>query len=144
MISGRDQAFMAMALEQATTGFDQGGFPVGAVLTQGDHVVSRGHNLYAQDKDPTAHGEMVCLRGAYGAKFEETTLYTTLSPCIMCSGTILWLGIRRVVIGDAVNYTGNEEMLRGKGIAVDILDDPGCKALFARFLERSPDHGFPV
>ena len=128
-----DAAMLAAALAEAEAGFAEGGFPVGAVLARGQTILARGRNLSAQTGDPTAHGEVVCLRAARESDFAATTLYTTLSPCIMCAGTVLWLGIPRVVIGDARNYTGNEPMLFRAGIDVIVRDDPACLELFARY-----------
>lgn len=134
-----DARLMALALEQAKAGYDEGGYPVGAVLARGLDVLTQGRNLTAQLGDPTAHGEAVCLRGAPFDGLDDTTLYTTLSPCVMCAGTIVWLGIGRVVIGDRTHYTGYEGMLRSRGVEVIAIDDEACIALMARYLRENPE-----
>jgi cytosine deaminase len=137
-----DVTHLRHALAEAEAGHAEGGYPVGAVLARGAEVLSAGRNLTAQSRDPTAHGEVVCLRGAPPGDLSDATLYTTLSPCIMCAGTILWLGVGRVVIGDAEHYGGNEQMLRDRGVDVVTVRDPGCIALFERFLAMTPGHSF--
>ena len=134
-----DQKFMAEALAQAQKSYDEGGLPIGAILVENGTVIARGHNQRVQQGDPTAHGEMDCIRQAgrrprYGA----TTLYTTLSPCMMCAGTIVQFGIPRVVIGEAENFGGNEAFLRDHGVAVTRLDDKDCISLMARFIQEKP------
>ena len=137
-----DAAHLSLALAEARAGLAEGGYPVGAVLARGTQVLAAGRNLTAQTKDPTAHGEVVCLRGAPAGDLSDATLYTTLSPCIMCAGTILWLGIGRVVIGDAEHYNGNEQMLRDRGVEVVAVADAACISLFERYLATRPDHAF--
>ncbi|MEM6381385.1 MAG: nucleoside deaminase [Pseudomonadota bacterium] len=134
-----DTQHMALALEEAKQGLAEGGFPVGAVLARGQTVLAQGHNLTAQLGDPTAHGETVCLRGAPDGDLSDATLYSTLSPCIMCAGTILWLGVGRVVIGDAQHYTGNESFLEQNGVDVLVQNDEACLALFRTYLQDNPD-----
>lgn len=135
-----DRTFMAMALEEAKRGYDEGGVPVGAVMASKGAVIARGHNRRVQDGDPIAHGEMDCLRQA-GRRphYKEVTLYTTLSPCMMCTGTILQFGIARVVIGEQQNFAGNADFLSERGVEIVLLNDPGCIALMSRFIEEKPD-----
>ncbi|NGM18443.1 nucleoside deaminase [Roseomonas stagni] len=135
-----DQAFMALALAEAQRGFDEGGVPVGAVLVGVEgRLLGGGHNRRVQDGDPIAHGEMDCLRRVGRMRsYAGTTLYTTLTPCMMCTGTIIQFGIPRVVIGENRSFDGNEDLLRSRGVAVTVLDDPACIALMQRFQREKP------
>ena len=119
---------MALALGQARASLEAGGVPVGAVLAAGDQQIAAGHNERVQQGDPVAHGEISCLR----------TLYTTLSPCQMCSGAILLFQIPRVVVGEAETYAGDLAFLAGRGVEIVLLDDPGCKAAMREFQQRYP------
>lgn len=134
-----DAFFMAQALEQAQKSYDEGGLPIGAVLVLDGQVIGEGHNRRVQDGDPIAHGEMSCLRNAgRRSSYGNVTLYTTLSPCMMCSGTIVQFGIPRVVVGENQNFVGNIEFLRSHGVEVRLLNDPACQALMARFISEQP------
>lgn len=135
-----DQAFMALALAEAQRGFDEGGVPVGAVLVGVEgRLLGGGHNRRVQEGDPIAHGEMDCLRRVGRMRsYAGTTLYTTLTPCMMCTGTIIQFGIPRVVIGENRSFDGNEAFLRSKGVEVTVLDDPACVALMQRFQQEKP------
>ncbi len=131
---------MTLALAEAQKGFDQGGLPIGAVLVEAGEVVSAGHNQRVQQGDPIAHGEMDCLRRAgRRPSYRNTTLYTTLSPCMMCAGTIVQFKIPRVVIGEARNYAGNIDFLRSRGVEVELLNDEGCIELMSRFIAAYPE-----
>lgn len=140
-----DEKWMARALQQAQLSYDGGGLPIGSVLVRHlpsgeDELLGEGHNQRVQEGDPIAHGEMDCLRKAGRQRsYRDTTIYTTLSPCMMCTGTIVQFRIPRVVIGENVNFGGNEEFLRSKGVEVVILDDPKCKALMARLIAEKPE-----
>ncbi len=135
-----DREFMRLALEEARQGFAEGGVPVGSVLVANGRLISRGHNRRVQEGDPIAHGEMDCLRRA-GRRphYRDTTLYTTLSPCMMCTGTILQFGIPRVVVGERQNFEGNCDFLAERGVEVVLLDDPDCIELMARFIRERPE-----
>jgi cytosine/creatinine deaminase len=139
-----DWEMMALALGQARASLEAGGVPVGAVLAEGGfgqprHLIAAGHNERVQAGDPTAHGEISCLRHAgRRASYTGTTLYTTLSPCQMCSGAILLFQIPRVVVGEAETYEGDLAFLAGRGVEVVLLDDPGCQAAMREFQERYP------
>lgn len=136
----RDRAFMREAYLQALKSYREGGLPIGAVMVENGEIVGAGHNRRVQDGDPTAHGEMDCLRRAgRRARYGSVTLYTTLSPCMMCSGTILQFGIPRVVVGERANFPGNPGFLREHGVDVAILDDPDCISLMARFIAEKPE-----
>ena len=139
-----DREMMALALGQARASLDGGGVPVGAVLAaggagQGRELIAAGHNERVQQGDPVAHGEIACLRNAgRRPSYTDTTLYTTLSPCQMCSGAILLFQIPRVVVGEAETYAGDLAFLADRGVEVVLLDDPGCKAAMREFQQRYP------
>ncbi len=135
-----DNGFMRLALEQALKSYNEGGLPIGAVMIEAGEVIARGHNRRVQDGDPTAHGEMDCLRRAgRRSRYDGVTMYTTLSPCMMCAGTIVQFRIPRVVIGENRNFGGNEDFLRSHGVEVVVLDDEKCTALMARFIAERPE-----
>jgi len=142
MIAGHmdDARFMALALAEAQRGFDEGGVPVGAVLVGVEgRLLGGGHNRRVQEGDPIAHGEMDCLRRIGRMRsYAGTTLYTTLTPCMMFTGTIIQFGISRVVIGENRSFAGNEDFLQSRGVAVTVLDDPACVALMQRFQREKP------
>jgi cytosine/creatinine deaminase len=135
-----DREMMALALGQARESLAAGGVPVGAVLTSGREVLAAGHNERVQRGDPVAHGEIACLRNAgRRPNYAGTTLYTTLSPCPMCTGAILLFQIPRVVVGDAETWPGDLDFLAGGGPEVVLLADPGCAAVMREFQERYPE-----
>ena len=140
MLSETDRKFLRMAYDEAKSGFDEGGCPIGSVLARGDTLVSRGRNQRVQQGDPIAHGEMDALRKAGRQRsYKDMTIYTSLSPCMMCTGTIIQFGIPRVVIGENTTFGGNEEFLQSKGIEVLVADDPDCIALMTRFIAEKPE-----
>ena len=140
MISENDKQMLRIAYDEAQSGFDEGGCPIGAVLARGGQAVSRGRNQRVQQGDPIAHGEMDALRKAGRQKtYRDTVLYTTLSPCMMCSGTIVQFGIPRVVVGENTTFGGNEDFLRAHGVEVVIADDQDCGALMEKFICEQPD-----
>jgi len=134
-----DRELMALALGQARDSLEAGGVPVGAVLTEGATVLGQGHNERVQQGDPVAHGEISALRAA-GRRpdYLSTTLYTTLSPCPMCTGAILLFQIPRVVVGEARTFEGDLGFLRARGVEVVLLDDPACVAAMEEFQARFP------
>jgi cytosine deaminase len=135
-----DVEFMRAAYEQAKKSYDEGGLPIGAALVEDGKLVAAGHNQRVQAGDPIAHGEMDCLRKAgRRPSYRGTTLYTTLSPCMMCAGTILQFGIPRVIVGEDKNFAGNVSFLIENGVKVGILQDPDCIALMARLIAEKPD-----
>ena len=138
-----DQEFLHQAYLSARKGYDQGGVPVGAVMVKDGTVIARGRNKRVQEDDPVMHGETDCLRSAgVMDSYEGVDLYTTLSPCMMCTGAILHFGIKRVVVGEDVNFPGNIEYLRENGVEVILADDGECKALMSKFIEERPDIWF--
>jgi cytosine/creatinine deaminase len=136
----QDQEFMRVALAEARRGYDEGGVPVGSVLVENGRLVAQGHNRRVQDGDPIAHGEMDCLRRA-GRRphYRNTVLYTTLSPCMMCTGAILQFEIPRVVVGERSTFEGNCDFLAERGVDVVVLHDPRCIDLMARFIRERPE-----
>jgi cytosine deaminase len=137
--SDADPHFLRAAYEQALKSYNEGGLPVGAVMVENGAIIAAGHNRRLQDGDPIAHGEMDCFRKAgRRSRYEGVTLYTTLSPCMMCSGTILQFGVKRVVIGENRNFPGNIDFLRSHGVDVRLLDDADCIALMQRFIRERP------
>ena len=138
-LNALDVKFLRLAYEEALTGFNEGGCPIGSVLAEGERLIARGRNQRVQLGDPIAHGEMDCLRKAGRQRSYRTmTLYTSLSPCMMCTGTIIQFGIPRVVVGEARNFPGNPDLLRERGVRVVIADDRDCIALMARFIRERP------
>ncbi|HEV3383071.1 MAG TPA: nucleoside deaminase [Trebonia sp.] len=138
-MSDVDREMMAAALAQARQSLADGGVPVGAALAAGGTLIGAGHNERVQNGDPIAHGEISCLRNA-GRRpdYLGTTLYTTLSPCEMCSGAILLFRIPRVVVGEARTFAGDLDFLWGKGVEIVLLDDPDCVAVMEEFQARYP------
>ena len=138
-----DREMTALALAQARISLDGGGVPVGAVLAEGlasgGQVVAAGHNERVQRGDPVAHGEISCLRNAgRRPSYLDTTLYTTLSPCQMCTGAILLFQIPRVVVGEAQTFVGDLGFLADRGVEIVLLDDKGCMAAMQEFQTRYP------
>ena len=119
MLSPADLRFIELSFREAKTSLDAGGLPIGSALARGDQQIASGHNQRVQQGDPIAHGEMDALRKAGRQRtYRDTTLYTSLSPCMMCAGTIVQFKIPRVVISDTVNFGGNEAFLRSHGVEV--------------------------
>ena len=140
LLSNIDKRFLRIAYDEAKAGYDDGGCPIGSVLAEGAQLIAKGRNQRVQKGDPIAHGEMDCLRNAGRQKsYRSMSLYTSLSPCMMCTGTIIQFGIPRLVIGENVTFGGNENFLRERGIEVIIADDEGCKELMRRFIEEKPE-----
>ncbi len=138
-LSPNDTRFMALAVAEARKGIAAGGIPIGSVLARGDALVGAGHNQRVQQRDPILHGEMDALRNAGRQRtYKDTVIYTTLSPCMMCSGTILQFGIPRVVIGENKTFGGNEEFLRSRGVEVLVVNDPDCIAMMEHFIKTQP------
>ena len=135
-----DAFYLGLALQQAEKSFAEGGLPIGAVLVDGDTIIGQGHNQRVQRGDPTAHGEMDCLRAAGRRKsYRHTILYTTLSPCLMCAGTIVQFKIPRVVVGEDRNFAGNVAFLRDHKVEVTVLDSAPCIELMRKFIRLHPE-----
>lgn len=134
--------FLAAAIEEAKKGLDEGGIPIGSVLVHKGQIIGRGHNQRVQKGSTVLHGEMDALENAgrlSAAVYKECTLYTTLSPCPMCSGTVMLYGIPKVVIGENKNFMGNEALLRENGVELDVRQDPECITLMDEFIKARPD-----
>jgi cytosine deaminase len=132
--------FLAVAYDEALASYDAGGLPIGSVLVRNGEIVGRGHNQRVQKSDPIAHGEMDCLRNAGRQRsYRDTVIYTTLSPCMMCAGTIIQFKIPTVVIGESVNFAGNKDLLQSRGVTVIDLNDARCIDLMARFIREKPE-----
>jgi creatinine deaminase len=136
-----DQELLQEALEEARTGLREGGLPIGSVLAdRTGKIVARGHNLRVQTGNPTAHAETVCIRNAGRRRdWAELTLVTTLSPCIMCTGTALLYRIPRIVIGENRNFMGAEDLIRQRGVDVVVLDDAECIRMMSEFIREHTD-----
>jgi len=133
--------FLDAAVAEATTGLAEGGIPIGSVLVHQGRIIGRGHNRRMQRGSAILHGEMDALENAGrlpAAVYRECVIYTTLSPCAMCSGAILLYGIPRVVVGENVTFLGEEALLRSRGVAVDVVGDPRCIEMMRRFIEEHP------
>ncbi len=134
-------AFLAAAIAEAEAGLSEGGIPIGSVLVHQGKILGRGHNRRVQRGSAILHGEMDALENAGrlpARVYAESTLYTTLSPCAMCSGAILLYRIPRVIVGENQTFLGEEELLRGRGVAVDVLQDPRCIELMRQFIAKNP------
>ncbi len=135
-----DYKFMALALGEAKTGYDEGGVPVGAVMVEDGEIIGRGRNRRVQDGNPVSHGETDCMKNAgRRSDYSRVTMYTTLSPCMMCTGTILQFGIQRVVIGEHKNFAGNIDFLRERGVEVVLLNHRDCIELMSKFIAERPE-----
>jgi cytosine deaminase len=135
------QAGMDAAVAQAEKSLAEGGIPIGsAIVSRAGEIIAAGHNRRVQDGDPTAHGEMTCIRNAGRRRdWRELILVTTLSPCAMCTGTIILYGFQTVVIGESETFQGREDWLREAGVAIVALNDARCKALMQQFIADRPD-----
>jgi creatinine deaminase len=135
-------SFLKAAIDEARTGLTEGGIPIGSVLVHDLQILGRGHNRRVQKGSAILHGEMDALENAGrqpAQVYRESVLYTTLSPCPMCSGAILLYGIPHVVVGENTTFMGEEEVLRSRGVRVDVLDDAECIAMMRKFIADHPD-----
>jgi cytosine/creatinine deaminase len=133
--------FMKAAIEEAEKGVREGGIPIGSVLVHNGGIIGRGHNRRIQSNSAVLHGEMDALENAgrqAASVYRNSVIYTTLSPCAMCSGAILLYGIPRVVIGENQTFLGEEELLKARGVSVTVLQDPTCIRLMAGFIRANP------
>lgn len=136
------QYFMAEALREARQGLQEGGIPIGSVLVVDGQIVGRGHNRRIQRGSAVLHAEMDCLENAgrlSPADYRRAVLYSTLSPCDMCSGAVMLYGIPRVVVGENVNFQGPEAYLRQRGVDAEVLNDHDCIALMRDFIQSHPE-----
>jgi cytosine/creatinine deaminase len=133
--------FLRAAIQEAELGFAESGIPIGSVVVHNGQILGRGHNRRVQRGSVVLHGEMDALEnaGRQSARiYRGCTIYTTLSPCAMCSGAILLYGIPRVVVGENRTFRGEEDLLRSRGVAVEVLQDPRCHELMAQFIRAHP------
>lgn len=133
--------FMQAAIEEAQDGLSEGGIPIGSVIVHRGRIIGRGHNLRVQQGSAILHGEMAAFENAGRQPAEvyaESVLYTTLSPCSMCSGAILLYGIPRVIIGENLTFRGDEDLLRSRGVQVTVLQDERCIGLMREFIRDQP------
>jgi cytosine deaminase len=134
--------FLQSAIEEARKGLEAGGIPIGSVLVHDGKIIGRGHNQRVQRGSVIHHGEMNCLENAgrqTAAVYRQCTIYTTLSPCPMCTGAILLYGIPRVVVGENVTFMGAEESLRAAGVQVEVVEDETCIQMMRAFIASHPD-----
>lgn len=140
MTSRLDLIFMNEAKAEALKGLAEGGIPIGSVLVRNDVIIGRGHNQRVQQGSAILHGEMDCLVNAgRQLSYRDTVIYSTLSPCMMCSGTIVQFKIPRVVVGEEVNFAGVPDFLRSRGIEVEILNQPDLIEMMGGFIRSSPE-----
>jgi cytosine deaminase len=133
--------FLQAAIDQALRGREEGGIPIGSVLMHRGQIIGRGHNRRVQRGSAILHGEMDALENAGrlpAQTYRESVLYTTLSPCAMCSGAILLYGIPHVIAGENQTFLGEEELLRSRGVRVEVVQDPTCLALMTEFIAAHP------
>lgn len=133
--------FMRAAIAEAEQGLREGGIPIGSVLVHRSRIIGRGHNRRVQQGSAIRHGEMDALENAgrqLASVYRESVIYTTLSPCAMCSGAILLYGIPRVVVGENQTFLGEEALLRSRGVAVEVVQDPRCMSLMTAFIQAHP------
>ncbi len=133
---------LTAAIEQAQQGLSEGGIPIGSVLVINDVVVAKGHNQRVQKSSAILHAEMDCFENAgrlSAADYAQATLYSTLSPCDMCSGTALLYGIKKIVVGENTTFRGPEDYLRSRGVELLVADNAQCKLLMAEFIQAYPE-----
>jgi cytosine deaminase len=134
-------SFLRAAIEEAERGRAEGGIPIGAVLVHGGTIIGRGHNRRVQQGSAVLHGEMDALERAGrqpASVYRDSIIYTTLSPCAMCSGAILLYGIPRVIVGENRTFKGEEELLRSRGVRVDVIQDEACIRMMNDFIAQQP------
>jgi len=134
-------SYFLEAIKEAEQGLAEGGIPIGSVLVHNGNIIGRGHNRRVQQGSVVLHGEMDALENAgrqSASIYQNSVLYTTLSPCSMCSGTILLYGIPRVIIGENNTFMGDEDLLRERGVEVVVLNDYKCKTLMETFIKNNP------
>lgn len=139
---GMRDPFLEAAIEEAKIGLAEGGIPIGSVLVHQGQIIGRGHNMRVQKDDPLLHGEMSAFQNAGrlpASIYRECTVYTTLSPCPMCSGTILLYKIPKIVIGENITFQGAERWLKSEGVELEVVQDEECIALMRDFIAHRPE-----
>ncbi|GGU54956.1 tRNA-specific adenosine deaminase [Pseudomonas laurentiana] len=140
--STNHSSFMQAAIDEARTGLAEGGIPIGSVIVYQGRIIGRGHNRRVQSGSAILHGEMDAFENAGrqpASVYSQATLYTTLSPCSMCSGAILLYGIKEVIIGENRTFMGEEALLKARGVNVQVLQDPDCINLMSDFIASRPE-----
>ncbi len=136
----QDRKFLDAAYAEAQKGLSEGGIPIGSVLVRNGEIIGRGHNQRVQKGDPILHGEMDAIQNAGRQNtYTDVTCYTTLSPCMMCTGTIIQFGISRVVVGESRNFKGFQDVLSLAGVVVDDHDDASCIRMMEEFIDAHPE-----
>jgi len=133
--------FLQAAIEEAQKGLDEGGIPIGSVIVHDGKIIGRGHNRRIQKGSAILHGEMDALENAgrqRASVYRESVLYTTLSPCLMCSGAILLYGIPKVIIGENKTFMGEEELLKSRGVQIEVLQNQTCIDMMIKFINENP------
>jgi len=139
MISSQDLHFMNEAKAEALKGLAEGGIPIGSILVRNGEIIGRGHNQRVQKGSAILHGEMDCLMNAGRQRnYRDTVIYSTLSPCMMCSGTIVQFKIPRVVVGEALSFPGAPDFMRSHGVEVLVLNDPSLVEMMKNFISEKP------
>jgi cytosine deaminase len=138
----KDDGFLKAAIEEAKKGLLEGGIPIGSVIVHNNKIIGRGHNKRVQEGSVILHGEMDALENAGRQKasiYKECILYTTLSPCSMCSGTILLYGIPKVIIGEHKSFQGDESLLKSRGVEVVVVNNQECIDIMTSFIKEKPE-----
>lgn len=131
---------MSEAINEAIKSYHEGGIPIGSVLVKGDKIISKGHNKRVQEQDPILHAEIDCLRNAGRiGTYKDTTLYSTLMPCYLCAGAVVQFGIKKVIVGESVTFSGAKEFMESHGVTVIDLDLQNCKDLMSEFIKNNPE-----
>ena len=136
------EKFLKAAFDEAQKGLQEGGIPIGSVLVHKGEIIGRGHNRRVQKGSTVLHGEMDALENAgrqAASIYRESTLYTTLSPCPMCSGAVLLYGIPKVIIGENITFMGEEDLLRSRGVELKVLQDKACIQMMQAFMDEKPE-----
>ena len=134
--------YLKAAFDEAQKGLQEGGIPIGSVIVHDGRIIGKGHNRRVQQGSTVLHGEMDALENAGrqpASVYRDCTLYTTLSPCPMCSGAILLYGITKIVVGENMTFMGEEELLRSRGVSVDVVQDQACVEMMRSFIEERPE-----
>src|SRR4051812_36335648 len=132
--------FMQAAIDEARQGLADGGIPIGSVLVRDGKIIGRGHNQRVQKDDPMAHAEIHCLQqaGRIGS-YKDAVLYSTLMPCYLCAGAVVQFGIKKVIVGESLTFSGAENFMKQHGVEVTTLDNQECIALMRDFIDKNPD-----
>lgn len=132
--------YLVAAIEEASKGFNQGGIPIGSALIKNGEIIGRGHNKRVQKKNPMIHAEIDCLMNAGRiGSYKGTVLYSTLMPCYLCAGAVVQFGIKKVIVGESVTFSGAKEFMESHGVEVIDLKDEECIAMMKRFISDNPE-----